>query len=347
MTLGLGVFAHFDGEGAARSPSTGFTKDLDHPHAASSSHASDLGALFMSLIQARDCTVHNSANVHFGEVSDGSLLSAAEERSLAEAIHRGDLAARERLIQANLRLVVKIARGYQWRGMVLDDLVGEGNLGLIRAAEEFDPDFGTRFSTYASFWIKQAIRQALLNTTQTIRLPAHVVGLLTKWKRMERALTNEFGFTPHPDQVAIALGLTDSQRGLVESALRASQLRFECTLSDDENAWSADEATRPEYAPDAAIEADEERENVLRRLRNLEERERKILTLRFGLDGGSPMTLREVGKRLGMTREGVRKIEIRAVKKLERPSASSRPVPIRRSAEPACDTSPRRRRHSA
>ncbi len=121
------------------------------------------------------------------------MLTAAEECPLAEAIARGDKDARSRMIQANLRLVVKIARDYVGRGMILEDLIGEGNLGLIRAAEEFQPRFGTRFSTYAAYWIKQSIRHALINTTSTIRLPAHMVGLLTKWRRSERVALSRAG----------------------------------------------------------------------------------------------------------------------------------------------------------
>ena len=121
--------------------------------------------------------------IYLKEIRDESLLTAAEECALAEAIAQGDKDARGRMIQANLRLVMKIARDFIGRGMVLEDLVGEGNLGLIRAAEEFQPRYGTRFSTYAAYWIKQSIRHALINTTSTIRLPAHMVGLLTKWRR--------------------------------------------------------------------------------------------------------------------------------------------------------------------
>src|SRR5262245_62413090 len=142
----------------------------------------------MTCSRAKDCDVPNSLNLYLREIKDDPLLSAAEERALAEAIARGDREARSRMIQANLRLVVKIARDYLGRGMVLDDLIGEGNVGLIRAAEDYDPRFGTRFSTYASYWIKQSIRHALINTTATIRLPAHMVNLLTKWRRSERAL---------------------------------------------------------------------------------------------------------------------------------------------------------------
>src|SRR5262245_47819249 len=138
----------------------------------------------MSCTRAKDCAVPTSLQLYLREIKDDPLLTAAEECALAEAIARGDHEAKARMVQANLRLVVKIARDYVGRGLVLDDLIGEGNLGLIRAAEDFDPRFGTRFSTYASYWIKQAIRHALINTTATIRLPAHMVGLLTKWRRV-------------------------------------------------------------------------------------------------------------------------------------------------------------------
>src|SRR3954469_5006615 len=181
----------------------------------------------MSHLHAKERTDCTTLNLYLSAIKDDPLLSAGEERELAEAIARGDRDARALMIQANLRLVVKIARDYLGRGLVLDALFGEGILGLIRAAEEFDPRFGTRFSTYASYWIKQAIRHALINTAATIRLPAHMVNLLTKWRRAERALTRELGCTPTTDQVAVALGLTDTQRILVEKARRARQLRLE------------------------------------------------------------------------------------------------------------------------
>src|SRR5262249_6436499 len=149
------------------------------------------------------------------EIREDALLSAAEECALAEAIARGDRDARARMIRANLRLVVKIARDYVGRGLSMDDLVGEGNLGLIRASEAYDPRFGTRFSTYAAHWIKQAIRHALTNTAATIRLPAHMVGLLSKWRKAERALGRELGREPTPDEVAGRLGLTPARRALV------------------------------------------------------------------------------------------------------------------------------------
>jgi RNA polymerase primary sigma factor len=285
----------------------------------------------MRRAQAKDYTASNPLNIYLRQIKDDPLLSAAEERSLAEAIARGDRDARARMIRANLRLVVKIARDYVGRGLVLDDLIGEGNLGLIRAAEEFDPRFGTRFSTYASYWIKQAIRHALTNTTATIRLPAHMVGLLTKWRRAERALCREFGAPPSAEQVAVALGLTDAQRVLVERAQRASQLRLESGGGDEGGTWSPDESSDDGAAPDALLEAADERRSLLRRLERLDDRERTIVALRFGLEGELPMTLKEVGKRLGVTREWVRKIEIQAVRKLDddHDAPTAEPAPTR------------------
>ncbi len=255
--------------------------------------------------------------LYLREIQDGTLLTAAEERGLAEAIATGDTDARARMIQANLRLVVKIARDYVGRGMGLDDLIGEGNLGLIRAAQEFEPRFGTRFSTYASYWIKQAIRHALINTTPTIRLPAHMVGLLTRWRRAERSLCRELGRVPAFDEVAGALELTETQRSLVAKAHHARQLKLENCVTHDDECWSPLSMRDRHEAPENNLEADDERRLLLNRLDRLEERERMILALRYGLEGELPLTLKEIGRRLGITREWVRKIELRAVRKLD------------------------------
>ena len=158
----------------------------------------------MSVHQARDHGGGTGLNLYLRDIRDDALLTAAEERELAAAIALGDEKARRRLIECNLRLVVRIARDYVGRGIPLDDLIGEGNLGLIRAAQEFDPRFGTRFSTYAGYWIKQAIRHALINTTPTIRLPAHMVGLMTRWRRAERAMQRDLGREPSFDEIATA-----------------------------------------------------------------------------------------------------------------------------------------------
>lgn len=260
------------------------------------------------------------------EIRDDSLLTPAEEGSLAEAIRMGDAEARARLIRANLRLVVKIARDFEGRGLGLEDLVGEGNLGLIRAAKEYDPSFGTRFSTYASHWIKQAIRHALITTTATIRLPAHMVGLLTKYRRAERAFLRDYGMPPTREQLSVSLNLTEKQRIMVEQALRTLRLLPGGGPTEDEP-WRLEDATDPHDAPEAPLEAADERRSLLSRLDRLDSRERTILELRFGLEGQTPMTLKEVGRRLGVTREWVRKIEVRAVRKLDenwKPAAPTR-----------------------
>ncbi len=181
--------------------------------------------------RVNNASAANSLQVYLKEIREESLLSAVEECELADAIARGDKDARTRMIQANLRLVVKIARDYVGRGMALDDLIGEGNLGLIRATEEFEPCYGTRFSTYASYWIKQSIRHALINTSTTIRLPAHMIGLLTKWRRAERVLCRQLGRGPSFNEVADALGLSDSQKMLVAKAHQARQLKLENNTS--------------------------------------------------------------------------------------------------------------------
>jgi RNA polymerase primary sigma factor len=258
----------------------------------------------------------NSLQVYLREIKDGSLLTAAEECALAESIARGDTDARARMIEANLRLVVKIARDYLGRGLVLEDLVAEGNVGLIRAAEDFQPRFGTRFSTYASYWIKQSIRHALINTTSTIRLPAHMVGILTKWRRGERALCRERGRTPSFAELATHLGLSEAQTSLVAKAHQARQVKQESSVAAETGGWSFASASDRCESPGAALEADDERSILLNRLARLECRERTVLALRYGLESESPLTLKEIGRRLGITREWVRKIELRALRKL-------------------------------
>jgi RNA polymerase primary sigma factor len=266
--------------------------------------------------EAKECGVPNQLQTYFRDINQVSLLSPGEERELAVAIASGDGDARGRLIQANLRLVVKIARDYLGRGMVLDDLIGEGNLGLIRAAEEYDPRFGTRFSTYASYWIKQSIRHALINTTATIRLHAHMYGLLTKWRRVERALSRERGCLPSFEDVATQLGLTDTQKGLVAKAHRARQLKLESCLGDEQGSWSADESDHTGQHMEQALEFGDDRQELARRMERLEDRERLVLTLRYGLGGENPHTLKEIGLRLGVTREWVRKLELKAIARL-------------------------------
>jgi RNA polymerase primary sigma factor len=249
-------------------------------------------------------------------IKEETLLTATEECSLAEAIAGGDKNALSRMIQANLRLVVKIAQDYVGGGLTLDDLIGEGNLGLIRAAEQFEPRYGTRFSTYASFWIKQSIRQALTNSTAMIRLPAHVVALLCKWRKAERALARDLARAPSFNEVASSLGLSETQKLLMTKAQRARQVKLESTVARDAGRWSPVESFDPCGPPDLALQSLEDKRLLQSRLECLDDRERIVLSLRYGLDDKNPMSLREIGSRFGMTREWVRKIELKAIQKL-------------------------------
>ena len=220
------------------------------------------------------------------------------------------------MIQANLRLVVKIAQDFAGRGLLLDDLIGEGNIGLIRAAELYQPCFGTRFSTYASFWIKQSIGQAVSNTTSVIRLPSHIQALLSKWRKAERSLGRELARTPSFAEVANSLGLSETQKMLLGKAQCARQLKLESTLTPETGRWSPVEACDPCGAPGREIESLDDQRLLRTRMECLENRERIILSMRYGLDNEMPMTLQEIGERLGVTREWVRKIECKAIRKL-------------------------------
>jgi RNA polymerase primary sigma factor len=276
----------------------------------------------MSRFWSDRCSTDPLLDLYLHEIGHGTLLTAEDEVALARQIALGDREARSRMIQANLRLVVTIARQFVGRGLSLDDLIGEGNLGLIRAAQDFDARFGTRFSTYAAYWIKQSIRQALITTTATIRLPAHMVGLLGKWRRTDRRLRRALGREPLFDEIAGELDLTQPQREMVRKALGSRHLVP--GASGEDGAWADPEAADHQPSPENLLETREEQRDLLRRLDMLEERERLVLTLRYGLRGERTHTLKEIGQRLGVTREWVRKIETRALRKLDPRHASTR-----------------------
>jgi RNA polymerase primary sigma factor len=258
----------------------------------------------------------NELQPYFRAIKDESLLTAFEECALAEAIAKGDKNAFARLIQANLRLVVKIAQDFAGRGLLLDDLIGEGNIGLIRAAELYQPCFGTRFSTYASFWIKQSIGQAVSNTTSVIRIPSHIQALLSKWHKAERSLGREMARAPSFNEVAQSLGLSETQKMLLAKAQCARQLKLESNLATETGRWSPVEACDPCAPPSREIESLDDSRLLRIRMESLENRERTILSMRYGLDNENPMTLQQIGERLGVTREWVRKIECKAIRKL-------------------------------
>ena len=215
-------------------------------------------------------------------------LSRDEEIELAARIARGDRQARNRMVQANLGLVVTIARDFLGRGLDLDDLIGEGNLGLIRAAEEFDPRFGTRFSTYASYWIKQAIRHALINTTATIRLPAHMVGLLTKWRRAERSLCREAGPGAELRRDRGVPGAERGPEGPGGPGTHAGRLRLEGSYGDGTGGRLVAEATDRHGPAEERLEAEDERAAVRRLMGRLDDRERAVLMLALRPGGRDP-----------------------------------------------------------
>jgi RNA polymerase primary sigma factor len=252
------------------------------------------------------------------------LLTPEAERELAESARGGDRAARARLIEANLRLVGTIAHGYRGLGLDRDDLIAEGNLGLVWAADHYNPALGSRFGTYAVYWIKRAIRQALTDTSRPIRLPSHVVRLLARWSRVERRLRHVTGQTPDPSEVARELGLTASQLRMVAQAGRT---RVKATGSEPGEARSSgnllDEAAARVPMDSTGLEDEEERAALRCRIAGLPPREARILTLRFGLDGTAPLSLRETGRELGFTPEWTRKLERRALDGL---AADDRPA---------------------
>ena len=250
------------------------------------------------------------------EINETPLLSPNEEQDLAVAVGEGDALARDRMVRANLRLVVNIARGYAGKGLTLQDLIEEGNLGLLRAVEGFDPAMGTRFSTYASYWIKQSIKRALINSAKTIRIPAYMVELLSKWRRACTRLSEELGRTPTPEEVARVLGLARKKLSIIKKAIKIYNLTPQTDQA--EAGWSLGEIIMDEHArsPEDELVEHDNLKHVLERLDLMDPREATVLRMRFGLDDNEPRTLKEIGESLGLTRERVRQIETEALHKL-------------------------------
>ncbi len=260
--------------------------------------------------------VQSPLETYLREINETPLLSPDDEQNLAVAIGEGDVEARDRMVRANLRLVVNIARGYTGKGLSLQDLIEEGNLGLLRAVEGFDPAMGTRFSTYASYWIKQSIKRALINTAKTIRIPAYMVELLSKWRRASIRLAEELGRTPTPEEVARVLGLPRKKLPIIKKAIKIYNLTPQTDQADA--GWSLGEMVMDERArnPEEELVEHDNLTHVLKQLQTMDQREATVLKMRFGLDNHQPRTLKEIGEALGLTRERVRQIETEALAKL-------------------------------
>ena len=267
----------------------------------------------LSTRQVRADKAMSPLETYLREINQTPLLRKDEEKQLAYRVEGGDSAARDHLVRANLRLVVSIARSYVGTGLCLEDLIAEGNLGLLRAVEAFDPSRGTRFSTYASYWIKQSIRRLVINTAKAIRLPAYMVELLTKWRRASAQLQEGLGRAPTEEEVAHELGLPRKKLNIVKQALRIHNGGPQGTR--EEEGGSLDELL-PDLrcqAPDTALADSDELRQVLGLLEAMPAREATVLRLRFGLGGEGPLTLKEIGDRLGLTCERVRQIEREAL----------------------------------
>ena len=244
------------------------------------------------------------------------LLRPAEEIELAQRIERGDLVAKERLINCNLRLVVSIARRYQGHGLTLGDLVQEGMLGLIRAAEKFDWRKGFKFSTYATWWIRQAVQRGVANKARVIRIPVHIVEREQKISRAERELLTRLERTPTDEDVAERAKLPLKQVREVRNAARAVA-SLDRPVGEDDSASFGDLFASDELMPDEQVEVELTEKALRAAVSELSEREQRILTLRYGLNGGEePKSLEEIGRILGITRERVRQVEAEALRRL-------------------------------
>ncbi len=291
-----------EGRGAARTPAEG-GDDLDVP---------------------QGMAIDDPVRMYLKEIGRVPLLTAEEEVALAKRIEQGDEEAKRRLAEANLRLVVSIAKRYVGRGMLFLDLIQEGNLGLIKAVEKFDYRKGYKFSTYATWWIRQAITRAIADQARTIRIPVHMVETINKLVRVSRQLLQELGREPTPDEIARAMGIDEEK---VREIMKIAQepVSLETPIGEEEDSHLGD-FIEDEDAPAPADAASytllkEQLEDVLS---TLTEREQEVLRLRFGLDDGRARTLEEVGQIFGVTRERIRQIEAKALRKLRHPSRSKK-----------------------
>lgn len=270
-----------------------------------------------------EAVVDNSIKIYMREMGQFSMLSADEEIELAHRIAEGDQSAKNELVEANLRLVVSLARHYQGCGLSYQDLIQEGNIGLIKAAEKFDVSKGFRFSTYASWWIKQALSRAIADQSRTIRIPVHMTENINKFKKTERELLSQLNREPKIKEIADAMGISEKQAKEIQSYIvEPTSLDVQVGDDDDTTIGSFIEDTHF-VNPESAYIKESNGDVVNAVLDTLSDREANILRLRFGIGGKKAMTLEEVGKEYGLTRERIRQIEAKALRKLRHPSRAN------------------------
>ena len=275
-------------------------------------------------LSAEGVALDDPVKAYLKEIGQVPLLSAEEEQTLARAARAGDADARRRLSEANLRLVVSVAKRYAGRGLPFLDLIQEGNLGLMKAAEKFEPDRGFKFSTYATWWIRQSITRAIADQGRTIRIPVHLVEHINRVRKTAGELLRKNGREPTAEEIAVRLEMEpDRVRELLQ--LAQEPVSLETPVGEEEDAHLEDFIQDEE----AGVPVDEAGRQLLRRelmsvLKSLTPREERVITLRFGLDDGRPRTLEELGKEFNVTRERIRQIEAKALRKLRHPSRAKR-----------------------
>ena len=271
-----------------------------------------------------DVSLDDPVKMYLKDIGRVPLLSAEEEIDLAKRMQENDIAARKRLSEANLRLVVSIAKRYVGRGMLFLDLIQEGNLGLMKAVEKFDYQKGFKFSTYATWWIRQSITRAIADQARTIRIPVHMVETINKLTRVQRMLLQDLGREPTPAEIAEKMGVTEDRVREIQK-IAQDPVSLETPIGEEEDSHLGDFIEDEKTAtPSDSVAFTMLKEQLLGVLDTLTPREEKVLRLRYGIDDGKPRTLEEVGREFNVTRERIRQIEAKALRKLRHPSRCKR-----------------------